>query len=402
MRKFYSTFGIAISLSASILVCACSDKKNDVAGGITDIDHSMAYTGKILDANGKGVASARVVAYIDNSISVEDSVETTSDSTGNYELIFDRNTDADTVILYAEYNALCALINAAGLENNDLQISERKMLTGRIDGANDGYVRIKGTSIKAEISEDGTFSINNAPVGEILLQYVENKAPVAVFLVSTAGTSDTIALPPLTEKYLPMEGAETVFDNDSTLATSVNYVDGISGKAIQLEPGQFIEIDSLDPTDGDFTISLWTKWDGSNGNHQILVAQRSYWSDSTSKFQWHFENTEGKFSVMKSAPVSPEEISFGDSSIVPVGKWTFLTLVSKDHQVSMFVNGEQVGKTNTFVPNTLNQAVPFRVGGNEISTETWNGLIDEVRIESVARSKEWILNTFQTHFNTLE
>ena len=32
----------------------------------------------------------------------------------------------------------------------------------------------------------------------------------------------------------------------------------------------------------------------------------------------------------------------------------------------------------------------FRIGGDEIETETWNGALDEIWVESVARSPEWI------------
>ena len=268
-----------------------------------------------------------------------------------------------------------------------------------MSGANSGFVRIKGTSLKAEIADDGSFEFDLAPAGKrILLQYVRDDLAVATFAVSTAGASDSIALPEFIETYLSMDGKERVFENDSTLAESVDYVDGIFGKAIALKPGQFIDLGELDPTNGDFTISLWTKWKGTNGNHQILAAQRSYWSDSTSKFQWHFDNVDGMFAVMKSAPKVPVEITFGDSSVVPVDEWSFLVLVSKDNQVSMYVNGKQVGETSSFTSNPLEKAVPFRIGGNEIPTETWNGLLDEVRVENVARDLEWIINTFQTHF----
>ena len=101
---------------------------------------------------------------------------------------------------------------------------------------------------------------------------------------------------------------------------------------------------------------------------------------------------------MKSMPGSPEAVYFGDSTSVPVGEWAFLVLVSKNHKVSMYVNGEPIaiaGSDGTefareFVPNELKRSVPFRIGGDEIETETWNGAIDEVRVESIARSPEWI------------
>lgn len=396
MKKLYSIQILAVILSWLVALCACSEKK-DVAGGITDIDHSVA--GRVLDVAGSPVAHARVVAYIDNSTAVEDSVETVSDAKGNYELVFDRDVSGDTVMLYAELDSLVALENMESPRNLDLQVSAKKKLVGSVSGANSGFVRIKGTSLKAKIADDGSFEFDLAPAGKrILLQYVRDDLAVATFAVSTAGASDSIALPEFIETYFSMDGKERVFENDSTLAESVDYVDGIFGKAIALKPGQFIDLGELDPTNGDFTISLWTKWKGTNGNHQILAAQRSYWSDSTSKFQWHFDNVDGKFAVMKSAPKVPVEITFGDSSVVPVDEWSFLVLVSKDNQVSMYVNGKQVGETSSFTSNPLEKAVPFRIGGNEIPTETWNGLLDEVRVENVARDLEWIINTFQTHF----
>lgn len=396
MKKLYSIQILAVILSWLVALCACSEKK-DVAGGITDIDHSVA--GRVLDVAGSPVAHARVVAYIDNSTAVEDSVETVSDAKGNYELVFDRDVSGDTVMLYAELDSLVALENVESPRNLDLQVSAKKKLVGSVSGANSGFVRIKGTSLKAEIADDGSFEFDLAPAGKrILLQYVRDDLAVATFAVSTVGASDSIALPEFIETYFSMDGKERVFENDSTLAESVDYVDGIFGKAIALKPGQFIDLGELDPTNGDFTISLWTKWKGTNGNHQILAAQRSYWSDSTSKFQWHFDNVDGKFAVMKSAPKAPVEITFGDSSVVPVDEWIFLVLVSKNNQVSMYVNGKQVGETSSFTSNPLEKAVPFRIGGNEIPTETWNGILDEVRVENVARDLEWIINTFQTHF----
>lgn len=203
---------------------------------------------------------------------------------------------------------------------------------------------------------------------------------------------------------LSMDGSERVFDNESTLATSVNYVDGISGKGILLKAGQFIDLDSLDICEGDFTISLWTRWNGPNGEHQILVSERAYWSDSTSRFQWHYEVNKGWFTVMKSMPAFPYAVGFGDSSAVPVGEWANLVLVSKDHMVSMYVNGDVLTTQDEdgneisqyeFIPNDLDRKVPLRIGGNEVDTETWNGVIDEILIEKVARSADWVKDNYK-------
>lgn len=391
---------LSFTLFVTLLFCACSEK--EVAGGITDIDHSITVSGVVLDSDGKAVPSARVVAYIDNSISVDDSVETQSDKNGKYQLVLKERTEKDTVVLFAEQGTRCGIANLGAEEYRDVRISSRKSLKGSMNGSNSGYVRVKGTTLKAEIAEDGSFAFDAVPSGEeVILQYVQDDNAVATYTVSIPDSVDEVELPAMIEILLEMDGSERVFDNDSTAAENVTYVDGINGKAISLAPGQFIEIDSMGLTDGDFTISLWTKWEGTNGNHQILVSQRSYWSDSTSKFQWHYEAVYGNFTVMKSAPVKPDDIVFGDSSIVPVGEWSFLTLVSENHNVTMYVNGKQVGETSPFEANKLDVYVPFRIGGNEIDAETWNGLISDVRIESVARSKDWVKNEYQSVRNTL-
>ncbi len=392
---------LSFNLFVMLLFCACSEK--NVAGGMTDIDHSITVSGVVIDSDGKVVPSARVVAYIDNSISIDDSVETQSDKQGKYQLVLKKHAEKDTVVLFAEQGSQCGLTNLGDGERRDLKISSRKSLKGSMNGSNGGYVRIKGTNLKADVAEDGSFAFDAIPSGEdLILQYVQKDDAIAAYTISVSDSAEEVVLPAMIEILLKMEGSERVFDNDSTVAEKVTYESGIDGKAILLAPGQFIEIDSMNLTDGDFTISLWTKWNGPNDNHQILVSQRSYWSDSTSKFQWHYEASYGNFTVMKSAPVRPDDIVFGDSSIVPVGEWCFLTLVSENHNFTMYVNGEQVGETSPFTTNQLDVYVPFRIGGNEIKTETWNGLIDEVRIESVARNQEWIVNTFQTHLYSME
>ncbi len=76
-----------------------------------------------------------------------------------------------------------------------------------------------------------------------------------------------------------------------------------------LDKGPYIDLDTLNLTNGDFTLSLWTKWNG---------------------------------------------------------------------------------------PNKLNRSVPFRIGGNEIETETWNGAISHVTVETRARSPEWIMALYSS------
>lgn len=436
-----------MSLAFSLSFLACSDSEN-VAGGVTDIGNSIAdlsdtlrYSGVVQDLQGRAVPAARVVAYLDNSKEIVDSLETVADSTGFFKLgPIPRISAKGSPRFYAESKGQSGL-RGDGLSDVRLDticIGSRKTVSGKIAGATSGYMRVPGTHLRSLIGEDGSFAFDSIPAGYRMdLVYMQNDSAIAQFEFTALESMDSLKLPELSvngdvltsndmsviadyycfhyylpdyyylpngygnpeiKKVLHMDGDVNVLNHDSSVADNINYVDGVSGKAVLLEPGQFIDLDTLDPTGGDFTLSLWTKWKGSNDEHQVLFSQRDYWSDSTSRFQWHYEVNSGTFAVMKSMPGSPEAVYFGDSTSVPVGEWAFLVLVSKNHKVSMYVNGEPiaiVGSDGTefageFVPNELNRNVPFRIGGDEIETETWNGALDEIWVESIARSPEWI------------
>lgn len=454
-----------LACSACIFVSslvACSDSGSSgvgpTAGGVTDIGNSIA-SGVVLDVAGAPVKGARVVAYYDSwtQASIQDSTETLSDENGKYELKVDSSA---SYMLFASSGDDCGFALAETRDEGSITVGPRRAYSGQIAGRHTGTVRIVGSDVTTTLDADGYFILYDMPQGDIVITYADSvialdsgaagsesgrKLLQARIQFATVGDKDIYVLPRMnflsqdsswlmvermdyyredgydgiritgpagtsrTEDEnllvsLSMDGSEKVFDNDSTLAASVEYVEGISGKAIRLKPGQFIDLDSLDPCVGDFTISLWTKWEGPNGEHQILASQRAYWSDSTSRFQWHFESTHGKFVVLKSQPTAPEGFAFGDSSIVPVGEWTNLVLVSENNMVSMYVNGVVVemqdaeGNVVTakeFVPNELDRKVPLRIGGNEIDTETWNGALDEIRIERVARSATWIKEQYE-------
>ncbi len=186
---------------------------------------------------------------------------------------------------------------------------------------------------------------------------------------------------------LHMNDAEHLESHDLEILSDSGFI----GKGISLAPSQYIDLDTLDPCDSDFTLSLWVYWYGKNGNHQILFSQRSFWSDSTSRFQWHFDYINDVFAVYNNKDLRNQ---FTEVE-VPVNEWAYLTLLFKEGMLSMFVNGVRYGEPAVFIPTDLNESVPLRIGGNEIDVETWNGVLDEVRVEKQARSEEWIRFSYE-------
>jgi len=219
----------------------------------------------------------------------------------------------------------------------------------------------------------------------------------------------------------------------------VNYVDGVSGKGILLAQGQFVELKDIDPSAGDFTISLWTNWKGSTEPapqtvgyqtggfptggyqndalqpgvyqgggypvaYQVLFAQRSYWSDSTSRIQMQYDPSVGRALTVVSngldlstgyAWLAKADTEYG--GVLPVDTWTFLSLVYQDGKLFFYVNGELVSSPVgiAFVPSPVSEPVPFRIGGTELASDTWNGVLDEVTIDFFARSAESIKAEYQ-------
>ena len=454
---FLFAFLLALLFSACSNGDEVAGGVTDIGNSIAQEPDTIKIAGTVVDMQGNRMPSARLALYWDNGYAIEDSLETVADSNAQFEfkvasvnmhgyLQNGRTTAiqyADSahgvvnmfagVYLYAQSGSLSGISLPPGKKTTEVRIGSRKAIRGSISGAASGKVHIGGTHLVADVQEDGSFSFDSIPPGvqeELIYSESDSVLGYIPFTIEDAG--DTVVLPQLenysgflwspdlsllAETYgftsyytnyvtwadtngttvnIEMNGDEQVFNHNGKLADSVHYVDGVKGKAVLLEPGQYLDLDTLNPTGGDFTLSLWTKWNGPNGEHQVLFCQRAYWSDSTSRFQWHYEVNRGSFAVMKSMPGYTEAVFFGDSSAVPVGEWAYLVLVSKDGMVAMYVNGNPVGEAQAFAPNELKRSVPFRVGGDEIETETWNGAIDRVSIETRARSPEYIRADYET------
>ena len=220
-----------------------------------------------------------------------------------------------------------------------------------------------------------------------------------------AGTQRVDLSLALREKPLAPQGAFLEADSvmaslhmngDATIhaATDSDAAYGIIGYGATLSAGQYISLDSMNPCSGDFTLSVWALWNGDNGNHQILFAKRASWADST-LFQWYFEANSGVFAVYD---VLHWDSLPGVSLTADSTQWKMLSLVSKNDSVSMFVNGKRVSEPIAFQPRELDMALPFRVGGNDVEDETWNGSLDEVRVVSKARSAEWLRLEYETQY----
>lgn len=193
-----------------------------------------------------------------------------------------------------------------------------------------------------------------------------------------------------------------VYNSDGTLADpdSVEYVDGISGKGISLKVGQYIGVGNVDPCEGDFTLSIWTVWKGFRVGsiYQLLFAQRIDWTQSAARFQLQYDFLTSSIVAVSDGITSTGYVSLSKGNterggVLPPNEWANIVLVYESGKLYLYVNGELANESATgdkFTPKDFAEPVPFCIGGSEVANDTWNGIIDELTIESTARSAKWV------------
>ena len=274
---------------------------------------------------------------------------------------------------------------------------------------NDGWLTISDYRYYSGASFGGIMV--NTPENLVVPQNETPKdtvKPEPVVPDTTTTAKDTIAVDTTEELAislsLHMDGKDDLIeirDNDGSIADTVTYVEGVSGKGILLKVGQYIEVGKIDPCAGDFTMTAWTKWGGFRGDgiYQILFAERSDWNSGLSRFQLQYEIMTSSITAVGDgadftgygyAWLARGNVERGGS--LPMNEWAHMALVYEGGNLYLYINGELVSDKAgvPFRPKDTEKPMPFRIGGSEVPNDTWNGAIDEVTIESTARSAEWV------------
>jgi hypothetical protein len=138
-----------------------------------------------------------------------------------------------------------------------------------------------------------------------------------------------------------------------------------------------------------FTVSLWFNADtwSSTEDPGLIARRQSY---STMDWQFYRQNWSGCFEM--SIGESGASTLFGDLCASPsTGTWQYLTFKKSGTTYELFLDGVSKG-TNTN-STTWTDSEGIYLGA--ISTYNFDGLLDEVRYENVARSSTWISTTYK-------
>lgn len=430
---------VTLGVFAALFASACSSDTNDnnIAGGVTDIGNSVATTkieGIVTNLGGTAVPSARVVAYYDNwdQTTATDSVVVTSDSNGKFALSVDSSA---SFILFAESGDECGLAYASVDSNNTLILGSRRHIESSVSGESSGYMRIVGTDKTAKIAPDGSFAFDEVPPGDISLVFIRDDKPQGHLDFRTTDDRDRIYLPPMENRrddgsFAPPElgddmfGVEfgrhedpqepaflnivlhlddfvPLFNGNTSSAYNDNIIEGVVGNGVTLKQGQYLDAGTIDFLRGDYTLSLWLKWDGPSDSNQILFSQVSaYPNVSFWNLQWIYDSESERFGTVSMQDSST--IFFGDSTTLPRGQWFFLVIVNSNNNATLYINGLPVD-THEVKPSHSSEQVnpggsyslaPFRIGGEAGLNQSWNGSFDEIHIEGIAHSPNWVKSIY--------
>lgn len=462
--------GVALALFAAGLT-SCS-KSDETAGGVTDIGNSIASGIVVTEANQPVARARVVAYYDNwNKTSIEDSVVVEADDNGIFSLKFDSTRSVVLFAENGSESGLsriqhtgAALVMVGHPRRLESSVAEAKSgymrIVGRSEVApvnSDGSFAFESMPV-GEISlvyvesdqSQARFNFMTAVVGDTLkIPSLENKnegwltisdyhyysgaayggimvnVPDGISVPQDTATPEPV-VPDTTAKdtsavdtteelaislNLHMDGSDSVakvYNNDGSVADSVNYVEGVSGKGILLKVGQFVEVGDIDPCAGDFTMSAWTKWSGYRGDgiYQLLFAEREDWVAGLSRFQLQYEFMTSSFVAVGDgmdlsgygyAWLAKGNVERGGT--LPMNEWSLLVLVNEGGKLYFYINGELVSNKAgvPFTPKKVAAPLPFRIGGSEVPNDTWNGAIDEVKIESVARSAEWVKAEYEKY-----
>jgi hypothetical protein len=273
-------------------------------------------------------------------------------------------------------------------------------------------INVKGFDIRFT-KKDGTSTLSsqiesyNAKTGElnawVLIDTLSSKHGKDLYVYYSNATINS-ELPPV----LWSNGYEGVWhmnsnvnaDNTRKISTSLSgtvSAEGLFGAARQFSAerkdfASFNYVSGLDLKKS-FTLSAWIKIDELNKKQVVLSNQGDtpggycLFVDENNRLNIDFINSAGKH-------INLNKIEGGEK--LEKGKWYQINAIysSEENQLRTYIDGI-VDRTLAIIDAPSPTASSLQIGRNQFEAESYfSGLIDEVRISSIARSQAWLATSF--------
>jgi len=184
-------------------------------------------------------------------------------------------------------------------------------------------------------------------------------------------------------------------NNTGTLTNGPKWTTGKVGGALSFDGvNDYVSVPDSDDWyfgTGDFTIDFWMRRPSATIGWKDFVGQREDWNNmwliALEDDVWHFIVYSDGVMTIEADPGWTEDVWTGNT-------WYHIALVRSGASWYWFVNGTQVGSTDTDADAVPDLAGPIYIGGN-LGDADLNGSLDEFRIYNRALSAEEI----RYHYN---
>jgi len=165
---------------------------------------------------------------------------------------------------------------------------------------------------------------------------------------------------------------------------------GISRKARSFNGiGDYVTVpDSSSLTPATITVSAWVKPSASITSIETIVDKRDN-AYGTAGYNLELYNNSGTYQIIWQSASSSLTVNY----TLPVNQWTYLAVTQTGTTAYLYVNGSNVG-VSTSITALTNFATPLLMGKRS-DGYYFAGTIDEVRIDNIFRSGEWVAESYR-------
>ncbi|MGH7404527.1 MAG: DUF2341 domain-containing protein [Candidatus Methylomirabilales bacterium] len=179
----------------------------------------------------------------------------------------------------------------------------------------------------------------------------------------------------------------TCNNNDVTDPTNVAAATGKVGGAADFVPTDYLTLSDAAATGLElgtqFTLEAWAKGDEVTSNKVILSKEVS----PNNSYKLRFSSD--RFTVTNSFDGTADNIVNQTGTSV-AGTWYYVVGVYNSPNLDLYLNGAWNRNLATAGGSVFNGTAPFNIGSKNNGTQPFDGIIDEARVSSVARSAAWI------------
>jgi hypothetical protein len=191
--------------------------------------------------------------------------------------------------------------------------------------------------------------------------------------------SDGAAVFEAPERYAGVWHLDSLSGSEGTMET----VSGVIGSALSFDGnGDQILLEALNVS-GDYTLSCWVNFADLSYSQRIIWKEYSY-------TLWYDQGIEGLRVEHYTDSLVWRGIYQDNFRSVPVAAdiWYYIVGTYDANKIRLYINGEVVDSTEIIADDPYSSTEPLSLGGR--SGEFFKGILDEVRIEDVKHSPEWI------------